>query len=107
MDGTEMMAGRVIAIRGAVVDVAFPGAPELPAINDALIIEDSAHSPVVVEVQAHLDASAVRAIALQATTGLRRGAPVRAVGGPLEVPVGDAVLGRLLDVTGAVGDKRG
>jgi F-type H+-transporting ATPase subunit beta len=59
------------------------------------------------EVQAHLDECTVRAIALQATDGLKRGDVVRKIGGPVMVPVGDAVLGRLLDVTGRVGDKLG
>ena len=98
--------GKVVAIRGAVVDIAFAPGP-LPAINEALTLEDPGHAPVLVEVQAHLDDSTLRAIALQATTGLRRGAPVGRVGGPVTVPVGDAVLGRLLDVTGDTGDRLG
>jgi F-type H+-transporting ATPase subunit beta len=60
---------------------------------------------MLAEVQAHLDESAVRCIALEATSGLRRGDPARGTGGPLTAPVGDAVLGRLLNVTGAVGDN--
>ena len=62
-------------------------------------------APIVAEVQSHLDETTVRAIALQSTAGLRRGVVAHATGGPLEVPVGDAVLGRLLDLTGAIGDK--
>ena len=58
----------------------------------------------MVEVQRHVDATTVRGIALQATAGLSRGIPVRATGGMLTMPVGDVVLGRLLDVTGAVRD---
>lgn len=96
--------GRVVAVRGAVVDIAFAHG-DLPAINHALQIESPERPALLVEVQAHLDAHTVRAIALQATTGLKRGAVAKALGGPIEVPVGDAVLGRLLDVTGAVGDK--
>lgn len=96
--------GRVIAVRGAVVDIAFSGA-ELPPINDALRIESADRPALIVEVQAHLDDHTLRAIALAATTGLRRGAVAVALGGPIEVPVGDAVLGRLLDVTGTLGDK--
>ena len=102
--------GSVVAIRGAVVDIAFDTGP-LPPINDALEIQRpdaSAGAPAgVVEVQAHLDAHTVRAIALGATTGLKRGLTATRVGGPVKVPVGDAVLGRLLDVTGALGDGRG
>ncbi|MCR8549926.1 F0F1 ATP synthase subunit beta [Salipiger sp. P9] len=99
-------AGRVVAIRGAVVDIAFTQ-DSLPPINDALEIRDTGRRAVLVEVQAHLDSRRVRAIALQATNGLRRGAEVFHPGGPVTAPVGDAVLGRLLDVTGTVGDKAG
>jgi F-type H+-transporting ATPase subunit beta len=56
-------------------------------------------------VQSHLDETTVRAIALQPTAGLRRGVAAHVSGGPLEVPVGEAVLGRLLDLTGAIRDK--
>ncbi len=98
--------GKVVAIRGAVVDITFAG-HGLPPINDALAIKSKGRGPVLVEVQAHLDGSTVRTIALQATTGLRRGAVVSHLGKPLEVPVGNAVLGRLLDVAGEIGDGRG
>ncbi|RYH07028.1 F0F1 ATP synthase subunit beta [Tropicimonas sp. IMCC6043] len=96
----------IVAISGAVIDVAFSEG-RLPAINDSLEIESGDRPPVLVEVQAHLDERTVRSIALQSTTGLRRGATVRRRGGPLEVPVGDVVLGRLLDVAGEIGDGRG
>ncbi len=98
--------GEVIGLRGAVVDIRFPSG-DLPPIEDGLLIEDDEKNEVLGEVQAHLNEETVRAIALQATTGLRRGDPVRRIGGPIAVPVGDAVLGRLLDVAGRIGDKRG
>ena len=95
--------GRVVAIRGAVVDIDFaPG--HLPAIDDALFIEGAADRPVTAEVAAHLGEATVSAIALDVTTGLRRGDTARPAGGPLQVPVGEAVLGRLIDVTGEIGD---
>jgi F-type H+-transporting ATPase subunit beta len=96
--------GSVLAVRGAVVDVAFDGGL-LPRINDALVVEWDRPAPLTVEVQAHLDETTVRGVALQSTAGLRRGIPVRPIGGPITVPVGDAVLGRLLDVTGTARDK--
>ncbi|MGH2342331.1 F0F1 ATP synthase subunit beta [Segnochrobactraceae bacterium EtOH-i3] len=99
----EEDAGTVVAVRGAVVDVAF-AAGTLPPVNDALVIEEPGRAPITVEVEAHLDASVVRTVALSATTGLKRGAAVRRVGGPLMVPVGEAVLGRLIDVAGVTGD---
>jgi len=92
-----------VAVRGAVVDVAFD-ATALPAVEAALEVRSEGRPPLLLEVQAHLDGSSVRALALQPTMGLARGAVVTALGGPLQVPVGDAVLGRLLDVTGATGD---
>jgi len=97
----EALEGRITAVRGAVLDVRFEGG--LPALGEALSIVTEAAS-LFVEVQAHLDESRIRAIALGNTAGLPRGLPVRALGGPLQVPVGPAVLGRLLNVHGEVGD---
>jgi F-type H+-transporting ATPase subunit beta len=95
--------GCVVAVRGAVVDVRFADGP-LPPIEDALLILSDDLAPVLAEVQTHLSETTVRALALQATAGLRRGARVQACGGPIAAPVGEAVLGRLLDVTGATRD---
>ena len=96
--------GRVTAVRGAVVDVAF-NAGALPLIEEALEITTDDGPPIIAEVQAHLDENTVRALALRSTNGLRRGAPVKASGGPIKVPVGEAMLGRLIDVTGVPGDN--
>ncbi len=102
MSAAVTTQGRVRAIRGAVLDVTFDGGT-LPAIGEALHIADD-DLRLIAEVQSHLDAATVRAIALQATSGLRRGTVAQPTGGPLTAPVGDAVLGRLLDVSGAVHD---
>jgi F-type H+/Na+-transporting ATPase subunit beta len=96
--------GKVLAVRGAVVDVAFEGGG-LPQLEEALIVEWDRPEVLIVEVQGHLDEHTVRGVALQANAGLRRGAAVRATGRPLTVPVGDAILGRLLDVTGTIRDN--
>ena len=95
--------GKVIAARGAVIDVAFQ-AGELPGLDEALVVHWDQPAPLIIEVQAHLDECTIRGVALQATAGLKRGVPVRATGSAVTVPVGDAVLGRLLDVSGAVRD---
>ncbi len=81
------------------IDVAFDGAA-LPLIEESLSIIADEGPPIIAEVQAHLDECTVRALALQSTAGLRRGVPVQASGGPIQVPVGEAMLGRLIDVTG-------
>ncbi len=94
--------GIVHSVRGAVVDVVF-AETELPQINFALVVEWDRPGPLILEVHSHLDLTTVRAVAFQSTAGLARGVAVRATGGPVTVPVGKAVLGRLLDV---VGDPR-
>jgi F-type H+-transporting ATPase subunit beta len=90
---------RVTAVRGSVIDIAVPSG-ELPAINEALEIEWDGPWRLTVEVQSHLDPFSVRTVALQNSTGLRRGVAVRPSGQPLQVPVGEAVLGRVLDALG-------
>ncbi len=87
------MKGEIKQIIGPVVDVYFDGA-ELPAIRNAL----TAHvgdRKVVLEVAQHVGLGRVRAIALQDTSGLARGAEVIDTGSPVMVPVGEKALGRL------------
>jgi F-type H+/Na+-transporting ATPase subunit beta len=93
--------GTVISVRGAVVDVGFKG-QTLPPINTALAVQWNRPEPLVLEVHSHVDSATVRGIALQAMAGLARNTKVQATGVPISVPVGEAVLGRLLDVVGAV-----
>ena len=77
----------------------------LPPIDTALLVEWDRPGKLVLEVHSHVDTRTVRAIAMQATAGLARGTGVRSTGQAITVPVGDAVLGRLLDVLGTVGDR--
>jgi F-type H+/Na+-transporting ATPase subunit beta len=102
--GSEGSAGRVVAVHGSVVDVAFAGGA-LPAIADAVAIEWDRGPPLLAEVEQHLDPVVVRVVALGNTAGLRRRTPVRALGTPIRAPVGDAVLGRLLDARGEPMDR--
>ena len=97
-----MNRGQVIAVRGPVIDAAF-SAGRLPAINEALRIEGLADD-LYAEVQSHIDECTVRAVALRTTSGLARGLNAHGTGSPITVPVGDAVLGRLINVTGDIGD---
>ena len=96
--------GRIIAVHGSIVDAAFaPG--ELPAIGEAISIDWDAGRPLLAEVEQHLDPTTVRAVALENTSGLRRGTPTRSLQGPIRVPVGEAVLGRLLNAVGEPVDR--
>jgi F-type H+-transporting ATPase subunit beta len=97
-------SGEVVAVREAIVDVRFPQGA-LPAIDTALSVAWDRPDSLTLEVHSHLDLQTVRAVALQSTAGLSRHMPVRATGAPITVPVGDAVLGRLLDVTGTPRDN--
>ena len=105
MPQSDLAASRptIASVRGAIVDVVFPHGL-LPQIDEALRIEWDRPGALLAEVQSHLDAHTVRAIALQATAGLSRGTHVTATGAPVTVPVGTAVLGRLLDVIGEIRD---
>jgi F-type H+-transporting ATPase subunit beta len=103
-EADHLAKGTVIAVRGAVVDVRFEGA-ELPAIDTALIVDLDRPELLVLEVHSHVDPVTVRSIALQATMGLARDTPVRATAEPVKVPVGDALLGRLIDVVGTLRDN--
>ncbi|MFC2970083.1 F0F1 ATP synthase subunit beta [Acidimangrovimonas pyrenivorans] len=96
--------GKVTQVIGAVVDVQFDG--DLPAILNALETDNNGKR-LVLEVAQHLGESTVRTIAMDATEGLVRGAAVSDTGGPISVPVGDATLGRILNVIGEPVDEKG
>ena len=100
---TGMGRGLVTAVHGSVIDVRFR-AGTLPAIEDAIAIEWDLGRPLIAEVQQHLNATTVRAVALENTGGLKRGPRVRATGAPIKVPVGEPVLGRLLNAIGEPAD---
>lgn len=93
--------GSVLAVRESVVDVRF--LERLPELQHRLEAGDD--GAVVLEVVAHLDADVVRAIALCPTAGLYRGSPVLDRGHHLQVPVGEALLGRMLNVFGETIDN--
>jgi F-type H+-transporting ATPase subunit beta len=100
----ERSTGRVVAVHGSVVEVRFP-VGTLPAINDAVTIEWDLGRPLVAEVHQHMNATTVRAVALESTAGLKRGTTARATGAPIRVPVGEGVLGRLLNAVGEPTDR--
>ena len=99
-----MAQGKVTQVIGAVVDVQFEGA--LPAILNALETDNNGKK-LILEVAQHLGENTVRTIAMDATEGLVRGAPVSDLGAPISVPVGDATLGRILNVIGEPIDEKG
>ena len=99
-------SGLVVRVRGSVVDVGFSDGV-LPALNEALIIEWKRARPLLVEVEEHLDPHTVRAVSMQNTAGLSRGCAVRKTGGQISVPVGEKMLGRLVNAVGEPIDALG
>ncbi len=94
------MKGKIIQVMGPVVDVEFDG--YLPEINEAInvVLADANADRLVLEVAAHIGDCRVRTIAMDMTEGLTRGQECVATGGPIKVPVGEAVLGRIFNVIG-------
>ncbi len=95
---------KITQVIGAVVDVQF--GEDLPPILNALTTDNNGKN-LVLEVAQHLGENTVRAIAMDATEGLVRGQHVSDTGGPIQVPVGNGTLGRILNVTGDPVDEQG
>ena len=91
-----MSVGTIVQVIGPVVDVRFP-AGELPQIYNALVLED-VH--LTLETQQHLGDNTVRTVAMGSTDGLKRGMKVKDSGAAIQVPVGEATLGRIMNVLG-------
>src|SRR6185503_11942732 len=102
--------GKLIQVIGPVVDVEL-AAGDLPEINTALKISNPSISDkagnLVVEVAQQLGEHHVRCIAMDTTDGLVRGMPVENTRGPIMMPVGREILGRILNVVGEPVDERG
>jgi F-type H+/Na+-transporting ATPase subunit beta len=104
-----MNTGKIVQIIGPVVDVEFSGT--LPAIYNALTVDftppGGSATRLTLEVQQHLGGNWVRAVAMSTTEGLKRGQVVNDSGTPISMPVGEAVMGRVFNVTGDAVDEQG
>jgi F-type H+-transporting ATPase subunit beta len=101
--------GKIVQVIGAVVDVKFEQG-KVPEIYQALQISYTVggeSNSLILEIQQHLGDGVVRAVAMSSTEGLVRGMDVTDTGAPISVPVGEGVLGRIFDVSGAVVDGKG
>jgi F-type H+-transporting ATPase subunit beta len=98
-----MSSGNIVEVIGAVVDVQFPR-DAIPKIYDALVVKESG---LTLEVQQQMGDGIARCIAMGVSEGLRRGLEVDNTGAPIQVPVGQATLGRVMDVLGRPIDEAG
>lgn len=102
-----MSTGKVVQVIGPVVDVAFEPGDVIPEINNALKIDKGNGQTLTVEVSLALGDGVVRTIAMDSTDGLQRGMSVTDTGAAIQVPVGDATLGRVFNVLGEPVDNDG
>src|SRR5438445_9002547 len=104
-----MNKGKIVQVIGPVVDVEF--AETLPAIYNALTVEfevpGSGRTRQTLEVEQHLGDNWVRTVCMGSTEGLKRGYEVVDSGGPISMPVGEAVMGRVFNVIGEPVDEQG
>lgn len=99
----SQMIGHISQVIGPVVDVYFEGTDvesALPSIHDALEIKRHNGKVLVVEVQQHIGENTVRTVAMDSTDGLQRGMKVYPTGGPITMPIGEQIKGRLMNVVG-------
>ena len=106
-----MSQGNIVQCIGAVVDIQFPR-DAMPKIYDALSLDkteehEGCETDLVFEVQQQLGDGIVRTIAMGSSDGLRRGMKVNNSGAPISVPVGDATIGRIMNVLGRPIDEIG
>jgi F-type H+-transporting ATPase subunit beta len=105
-----MNAGKIVQVIGPVVDVLFEDG-NLPHILDALTITNPTindeEDNLIIEVAQHLGGNTVRCISMDVTDGLVRGMTAKATGAPIKVPVGEATLGRIMNVVGRPVDGLG
>lgn len=101
-----MTEGKIIQIIGPVVDAEFPE-QNLPAIYNSLVVKREGQNDLVLEVQLHLGENKIRSIAMDSTDGLVRGMTVYDTGEPISIPVGEEVLGRMINVVGEPIDEQG
>ncbi len=98
-----MSSGNIVEVIGAVVDVQFPR-DAIPKVYDALVVDSK---ELTMEVQQQMGDGVVRCIAMGSSEGLQRGLEVSSTGAPISVPVGQATLGRIMDVLGRPIDEVG
>ena len=98
--------GKILQVIGPVVDIRFD-AEHLPSIKNAILIKTDDGQQMTAEVAQHVGDDVVRCIAMSSTVGLVRGMDCIDTGKPIEVPVGDAVLGRMFNVLGEAIDGLG
>ncbi len=107
MDDQNLKQGIVIAVQGPVVDVKFGSEADIPAIFDNVNTQTADGKRVVLEVAEHLPGNIARCIAINSTFNLRRNSPAYPTGEPIQIPAGDTIYGRIINIWGDPIDQKG
>jgi len=100
-------AGRVVSVQGPVVDVKFPGAEDVPNINSVINTKIAEGENVVLEVAEHLPGNIARCIAINSTINIQRNQEALVVGSSIQIPAGDMLYGRIINMLGEPIDQKG
>ncbi|MFH1782622.1 MAG: F0F1 ATP synthase subunit beta [Candidatus Omnitrophota bacterium] len=106
-DREKIIAGKIVSVQGPVVDVKFENTKDVPNIFHVIITHNIDDEEVVLEVAEHLSGNIARCISINSTINIQRNREAMPTGGPIEIPVGEALYGRLVNVLGKPMDKKG
>jgi len=104
---TVQRKGRVIAVQGPVVDVCFDNSSDLPNIFSVIYTHTVEEEKITMEVAEHLPGNIARCISINSTINLQRDAEAFSTGAPIEIPVGDSLYGRIINICGEPYDNKG
>lgn len=104
---TEPKRGKVVSVQGPVVDVKFERIEDMPDLHETIVTRTFDKRDVTILVAEHLEGNIARCVALASTLNLQRNAPALASGRTLEIPVGDELFGRIVNVMGQPIDGKG
>jgi F-type H+/Na+-transporting ATPase subunit beta len=104
---TKQIVGHIIAVQGPVVDVKFVNAQEVPNINSVLTTTTVDKNEVILEVAEHLPAHVARCIAINSTINLQRNAEAYSSGQTIQIPAGEMLYGRIINMLGQPIDQKG
>jgi F-type H+-transporting ATPase subunit beta len=99
--------GRVVSVQGPVVDIKFSRQEDVPNVFSIIMVETVTKEEVVLEVAEHLAGNVARCIAINSTINLQRNAPARVIGSAIQIPVGESLYGRIINILGQPIDKKG
>ncbi|MFH1045541.1 MAG: F0F1 ATP synthase subunit beta [Candidatus Omnitrophota bacterium] len=107
MENKNAVNGKVVAVQGPVVDVQFATADDVPNISGVIHVYTVDKQQITLEVAEHLPGNLARCISIDSTIDLQRNAPAYPLGSPIQIPVGQALYGRIINVTGKPIDNLG